>query len=516
MWQLAADLLAAVSTPYERWASLDDLAPQLAEFELRWANGAIDEAALLLMRGTVAELRAWGHHRLVASLLDRLRERINQPWLNAWCTSALGAAFAGLGQPNRAAELHERAGTIYNRIGDRAGEAEELGQLAHCHADLGDLPRALRLHERALGLHLLTGDRLAEAACRVDIAWCFTELGRPDDAVPLLRAAVSVQDEFGDTWSQIDTLAVLGRTMASTGALGQAIALLERGAALSRAHGDRWSEARHSRLLGACQLDAGRIAEAVGLYQHTLDLSRDIGDRQDEAVALADLAVGRLLLGHPAEAHDLAARAFTIAAEIGDLRLRAGCLDVLGDCRVALGNTAEGAGYHQQAVEVADATGFGQVQVLARIRLAWLYLAAGNLDAAGRLARAATRHPYPPAQAELALLTGAVRLRTRDGEMARQYFRTAIMQAEDRLQRSPDAPEYAMLDVRALARAGLAAAGEDSQARPAAADFRAARALTSDGGVAAEVLRRLDALTPDSSLDRLRPAAAGRETEPVS
>ena len=60
---------------------------------------------------------------------------------------------------------------------------------------------------------------------------------------------------------------------------------------------------------------------------------------------------------------------------------------------------------------VADATGFGQVQVQARIRAAWLHVAAGEVEAAGRIARAATRHPYPPAQPELALLTGAVQLR---------------------------------------------------------------------------------------------------------
>jgi hypothetical protein len=76
----------------------------------------------------------------------------------------------------------------------------------------------------------------------------------------------------------------------------------------------------------------------------------------------------------------------------------------------------------------------------------------------------------------------------------------------------------AALDVRALARAGLAATGERDQAGPAAADFRAARALTSADGVVTEVLGWLDLLAPGSRagvLDRLRPAAAGREGDAV-
>ncbi|MCO1658271.1 tetratricopeptide repeat protein [Pseudonocardia humida] len=516
MWQLAADLLAAVSTPYEQWSSIDDLAPQLAEFELHWANGAVDEAALLLMRGAVAELRSWGHHRLTASLLDRLRERIGEQWINAWCVSALGSAFAGLGQPNRAAELHERAAVIYSRMSDTAGEAEELSHLGHCHADLGDLPRALRLHERALTLHSETGNRLAAAAARVDLAWCHTELGRPDEATRLLHQALDVQDALGDTWSQIDTLATLGRTLATAGDHADAVGLLERGLELSREAGDQWAEARHSRLLGACRLDTGRIDDAVALHQRALDISRAVGDREDEAVALGDLAVGRLLLDDPADALDLAERAFAIAAEIGDLRLRAACLDLLGDCHLALGRTAEAADDHQQAIEVADAAGFGQVQTQARIHLARLHLAAGEVLAAAKVGAGAARHPYPPAQPEVSLLTGAVQMHLGQTDAARQYFRAAISLADDRLRRSPDAPEFGVLDVRALAHAALAALGDPGHTAEAATDFRAARALTSAGGAVAAVLRWLDALAPHGGLDHLRGAASGREHSQVS
>ncbi|WP_214402282.1 tetratricopeptide repeat protein [Pseudonocardia lacus] len=516
MWQLAADLLAAVSTPYEQWASIDDLAPQLAEFELHWANGDVDEAALLLMRGAVAELRSWGHHRLTASLLDRLRERIGEQWINAWCVSALGSAFAGLGQPNRAAELHERAAVIYSRMSDTAGEAEELSHLGHCHADLGDIPRALRMHERALALHSGTGNRLAAATARVDLAWCHTELGRPDEAARLLHEALDVQDALGDTWAQIDTLATLGRTLATAGDLAQAAGLLERGLELSREAGDQWAEARHSRLLGACRLDTGRLQEAVALHQHALDISRAVGDREDEAVALGDLAVGRLLLDSPADALDLAERAFGIAAEIGDLRLRAACLDLLGDCHLALGHTADAASLYQQAVEVADAAGFGQVQTQARVHLARLQLAAGDVLSAAKVSSGAARHPYPPALPEVALLTGSVQLHLGQTEAARQYFRTAIGLADERLRRSPDAVEFGVLDVRALAHAGLAALGDAGHTPEAVADFRAARALTTAGGAVATVLRWLDALTPGSSLDHLRATAAGREHSRVS
>jgi hypothetical protein len=76
--------------------------------------------------------------------------------------------------------------------------------------------------------------------------------------------------------------------------------------------------------------------------------------------------------------------------------------------------------------------------------------------------------------------------------------------------------EYALLDVRALAHAGLAVVGERGEVARAVADFRAARGLTSAAGVVAGVLRWLDTLAPGSTLDDLRPVAAGRESARVS
>ena len=81
-----------------------------------------------------------------------------------------------------------------------------------------------------------------------------------------------------------------------------------------------------------------------------------------------------------------------LIAEIGDLRLRAACLDLLGDCHLALGRAAEAASHYQQAIEVADAAGFAQVQTQARIHLARMHLAAGDVLAAAKVSGGAARH----------------------------------------------------------------------------------------------------------------------------
>jgi hypothetical protein len=45
---LAADYYSQIRTPRESWHGLDDIQPQLAEFELRCATGDYDAAATVL------------------------------------------------------------------------------------------------------------------------------------------------------------------------------------------------------------------------------------------------------------------------------------------------------------------------------------------------------------------------------------------------------------------------------------------------------------------------------------
>ena len=75
----AAEWFKLARKPRETWKTLEDLAAQLSEFELRCAGGDYDTAAAVLLEIDVDYLLLWGHNRLVTELHERLQGNIAQP-----------------------------------------------------------------------------------------------------------------------------------------------------------------------------------------------------------------------------------------------------------------------------------------------------------------------------------------------------------------------------------------------------------------------------------------------------
>ena len=72
-----ADYYRQVRTPRAQWRRLDDVAPQLAEFDLRCAAADFDTAAEVLLEIDFNYLLTWGHSALMAAMHERLRGRID-------------------------------------------------------------------------------------------------------------------------------------------------------------------------------------------------------------------------------------------------------------------------------------------------------------------------------------------------------------------------------------------------------------------------------------------------------
>ena len=64
----AADYFAQARKPRAEWKKLDDLAAQLAEFDLRCDAGDYDTAASVLTDIDFNYLLLWGHYRLMIDL----------------------------------------------------------------------------------------------------------------------------------------------------------------------------------------------------------------------------------------------------------------------------------------------------------------------------------------------------------------------------------------------------------------------------------------------------------------
>ncbi len=183
----AADYYAQIRTPRESWRTLDDVRPQLAEFELRCDTGDYDTAATVLADIDFDYLQVWGHYRTLAGLHGRIHGRITDPNLNAAHLVNLGVCHYRLGDYRLAIDLHTQALAIARETADRWSEGAELGNLAICHYSMGDYRQAIDLYTQALAIARETGDRRFEGLELGNLgsatsAWATT--GRPSTCPP--------------------------------------------------------------------------------------------------------------------------------------------------------------------------------------------------------------------------------------------------------------------------------------------------------------------------------------------
>jgi tetratricopeptide (TPR) repeat protein len=289
-------------TPREDWKSLDDLGPQLAEFELRYQGGDYDTAAQVLLGIDFDYLIQWGHYRLTAGLHERLQGHLDDPWTNAASKTSLGTNYRLLGQFTRAIELYEQALAIARETGDRAGEATDLGNLASSYADLGQIARAIELNEQALAIDRETGDRAGEATDLGNLASSYADLGQIARAIELYEQALAIDRETGDRAGEAVALGNLGLRYAELGQIARAIELYEQALAIARQIGYRLAEAADLASLGEAYRDLGSWDQGASYSREAIDIADAIGSAQQQSEARRTLALIQLLTGDLAAA----------------------------------------------------------------------------------------------------------------------------------------------------------------------------------------------------------------------
>lgn len=97
-----AEFFKLARLPRYKWKNIDDLAAQLAEFELRFNGDDYDTAASVLLEIDFDYLLLWGHFRLMTQLHEQLQGKISNSTLKQNSVGNLGSAYFDLGQYQQA------------------------------------------------------------------------------------------------------------------------------------------------------------------------------------------------------------------------------------------------------------------------------------------------------------------------------------------------------------------------------------------------------------------------------
>ena len=429
----AAEWFKLTRKPREAWKSLDDLAAQLSEFELRYAGDDYDTAASLLLEFDFDYLFLWGHYRLMIELHELLQGKISDRGLATTSVGNLGAAYYRLGQVHRAISFYEKALRLSRERKDRWNEGIWLGNLGTAISDLGQNARAIEYYEQALMIHREVGNQKGESGVLCNLANRYTEIGQ--------------------------------------------------------------------------------FTRAVEHYEQSLRIDRKIEDRGNEALNLDNLGDTYRQLGQLERAYQCHRMSLAIAREIGYRMIEAAAHLRIGGLDFSQGNWQEATRELKQAIEISDDIGDPQTSRDARENLALLNIYQNHLTTAREMVDAARKYDVPLANHGTSAMLGVVALHQRETNTAREAFTAAINEASQLLALNGD--RFDALDIKGLSLCGLALCGDRAQISAARAAYKAARAVTSDGGIILEVLLRFDALAKvdtDGILAEVRPAAAGVKT----
>jgi tetratricopeptide (TPR) repeat protein len=292
----AADFYAGLRKPESEWKTIDDLAPQLAEFEHCVRAGDYDGACRVLEPIDFNYLFLWGHYARLVEMREELLGRLTDPGLLAYNLGSLGLAYRALGQVRRAIKLYEEALAIAREIGDRRGERMQLSKLGFAYRALGQFERAIDSHEKALTIAREIGDCWGEGTNLGNLGSAYRALGQVERAIESQKQALIILREIGDRYGEGVRLDELGIAHHALGQFGRAIEFHKQALAIAREIGDRRGESYRLLGLGKALLAIRELSKARKCCREACDL--DVLETSYQAA----LALGTVLLHQRDEA----------------------------------------------------------------------------------------------------------------------------------------------------------------------------------------------------------------------
>ncbi len=329
----AAQYFEEARLPRANWKTIEDLAPQLAEFDLRCEGQDYETAGYVLVGISSNYLMLWGWNRRVVELNECLLDKLGDFHIKQCILTNQGYSYHCLGQSGRALGYHEQALAMSREDGDRSSERYPLVNLGLCYWALGQTLRAVDFLERAQAIMREVGDRYGEGLALVNLGLCYSDLGRMARAIDSLEQALAIAREVGQRVAEGIDLENLAWCHWTLGQTARAIEYAEQALAVARAVGDRRVEGYALYTLARLSIDEGRPDDAICQAIEAVRLGEETGDPMiisvgDENLALAHLCIGDLpaarAAAEAARKQDIAMNNHNVLSLSGLIALRQG------------------------------------------------------------------------------------------------------------------------------------------------------------------------------------------------
>jgi DNA-binding SARP family transcriptional activator len=188
------------------------------------------------------------------------------------------------------------------RLGDTSAQAVSGRLLAMACTDLGDHDQARGHFASSLTLYQRLGNRLGEARIQQSLGMLAYRQSRYADALGHAEQALRLSQAIGDKTFEAVALNNVGWYHGLLGDYQQARAFCRQALTLSAETGHRRLEGVAWDSVGYAEHHLGNLAEAAACYQHALSICQEVGNRVSEAEALTHLGDTHRAAGELAQA----------------------------------------------------------------------------------------------------------------------------------------------------------------------------------------------------------------------
>jgi tetratricopeptide (TPR) repeat protein len=293
----------------------------------------------------------------------RLHERALSVWEDAGDKAGVAHALSDItlicfrsGQYEKALQHAEDAIAIYRSIGDRRGEGDILDQIGLIHWQQSRYQEALACCQRAMAIRRAAGDQRGEAESLDHIAIILDYIGRYHAAIDHRQQALDIYSRIGDLHGQQKAFNNMGDLHLRIGHISTASDYFERAAAvplkMSIQHAAIWLNN-----MAEIYQHMDRYDEALSNYREALQTYRRIGDRRSEIETLLGIGSTFRRMGAYSEALIHHQKALVISRDISERHEEARALRCIGQVQLASDRHSAALEHFQRALDLADQIG---------------------------------------------------------------------------------------------------------------------------------------------------------------
>jgi tetratricopeptide (TPR) repeat protein len=268
----AAEYYTSIRKPESEWKSIEDLAPQLAEFEHRINAEDYDNACQLTNVIDPNYLFLWGYYARLVEMRRALIGKLPSPNLRASNLGRLGYTYRKSWKLELAEDLTREALKIYREAGDRLNECFWLGELGRVYRAQGEIEHAINLYKDALKIAREIDARPQEGFQLGHLGSAYLTLGQLDRAKELYQKVLLIADEINDEQMRGKRLGSLGHIYYDEGKLDLSIEYCEQALRIAQKIGDRRNEGAWFGYLSRALLAKGNLTEAQRCCEDALAL----------------------------------------------------------------------------------------------------------------------------------------------------------------------------------------------------------------------------------------------------